>query len=109
MLKYIEIKKGSMRTISPILGELLEKIYLNKKITTREMDFSSRYLWIKVARDYGFVVVDGLGDRNEHIYTLTATGIKLTELWIQMKEILNSSKNAKEKGQKLKNTALKNN
>jgi hypothetical protein len=102
---------GNMKTISPILGELLEKIYHNKKITTREMDFSSRNIWIKVARDYGFVLIDGLGDRNEHIYALTSTGVKMAELWIQIKELLNNGKNIREQGQKIKNVhiALKGN
>jgi hypothetical protein len=106
---YPKNKMGSMKTISPILGELLEKIYHNKKITTREMDFSSRNIWIKVARDYGFVALDGLGERNEHIYALTSTGVKMAELWIQIKILLNDGKNIREEGTKIKNvrTALK--
>lgn len=80
-----------MKTLSPILGGLLEKIYINKKMTTREMDFSSRNLWIKVARDHDFVKVNGLGERNEFVYALTEKGIKVVELWIQMKPLLNGN------------------
>jgi hypothetical protein len=77
-----------MKTLSPILGDLLERIYTNKKLTTREMDFSSRNLWIKVARDHDFVKVNGLGERNQFVYILTEKGIKVVELWIQMKPLL---------------------
>ena len=81
----------NMKTISPILGELLEKIYQNKKITTRQMDFSSRNLWIKVARDHDLVKVDSLGERNEFIYVLTPKGTRVAELWIELKPLLNGS------------------
>ena len=81
-----------MKTLSPILGDLLERIYSNKKLTTREMDFSSRNLWIKVARDHDFVKVEGLGERNQFVYVLTEKGVKMVELWIQMKPLLNGNK-----------------
>lgn len=87
-----------MKTLSPILGDLLEKIYTNKKLTTREMDFSSRNLWIKVARDHDLVKIEGLGERNQFVYALTEKGKKVVELWIQMKPLLDGK--MKKKGEK---------
>lgn len=92
-----------MKTISPILGDLLEKIYRNKKVIARELDVTSRYFWIKVARDNGFVELNGIGDRNEHIYILTNTGIEIAELWIHLKKLLEEGKNVRKEGQKIKN------
>ena len=91
-----------MKTISPILGDLLERIYKNKKVIARELDITSRYFWIKVARDNGFVTLNGIGDKNEHIYILTKTGIEMAELWIHMKKLL-EGKNVREEAQKIKN------
>jgi hypothetical protein len=92
-----------MKTISPILGDLLERIYKNKKVIARELDVTSRYFWIKVARDNGFVTLNGIGDRNEHIYILTKTGIEMAELWIHMKKLMEEGKNVRQEGQKIKN------
>lgn len=91
-----------MKTLSPILGDLLEKIHINKKLTTRQMDFSSRNLWIKVARDHDLVKVNGLGERNQFVYVLTEKGLKVVELWIQMKPLLDGK--MKKKGDKFPET-----
>ena len=92
-----------MKTITPIMGELLEKIYRNKKVTARELGASSRYFWIKVARDNGFVILNGIGNRNEHIYILTKTGFEMAELWIHLKKLLEEGKNVRKEAEKIKN------
>lgn len=84
-----------METIKESLITFVTTLYNNKKATRKDIPIGgiSYYYWIGKLKKSNIIVLNGLGEKNEHIHILTPKGKKVAELLIELNSLMNEEHN----------------
>lgn len=79
-----------MEKISDIFATFVTSLYNNKKATRKDIPIGgvSYYYWVGRLKKSNIIVMDGMGDKNEHIHILTPKGMRIAELLIELDKIM---------------------
>jgi len=79
-----------MESLSPKLMQFIEAVYFNKKCTRKDIPMASisYYFWARVLKENGIIKLDGVNDKNQHIYMLTDKGNKIAIHVVAIRKLL---------------------
>ena len=70
--------------------DFMETIYTQKKVTRDDINIPmlSFYALSKYLKRNNLIIVNGVNDKNQHIYVLTSKGQRFAELIVKLKRLL---------------------
>lgn len=84
-----------MESIKESFIEFVTSLYNNKKATRKDIPIGgvSYYYWVGKLKKDNIIVLDGLGENNEHIHILTPKGRRIAELLIELDSLMKEKHN----------------
>jgi predicted transcriptional regulator len=70
--------------------EFIEIAYQKKRVTRKDIPLASisYYFWVRVLKENNIIKMEGIDEKNQHIYALTEKGNKLAQHSIEIRKLL---------------------
>lgn len=84
-----------METIKDGFITFITALYNNKKATRKDIPIGgvSYYYWVGKLKKDNIIILNGLGERNEHIHILTPKGKRIAELLAELNSLMQENHN----------------